>query len=142
MRNVSKDIREVYNNKLSNIVYNGNRVPNYITQPSGTLPDQYIELGEINTTNVLNDSKWISEVSVTIEVITAQYKYQNKDVADDIAQLILNEVIPTIGGSLINNYFWIGHVQLESTRYLDEIDGQGMYITRKILIFTQTLIEK
>lgn len=142
MKDVAKQIRDVYNSKLSNIIYNGNRVPNYISQPSVTLPDMYIELGEITTTNVLNDVKWISDVSVTVEVITAQYKYQNKDTADDIAQLILDEVIPTIGGSLVNNYFWIGHVQLESTRYLDEIDGQGMYITRKILVFNQTLIEK
>lgn len=142
MKNVGRQIRQVYDSKLDDILWNGEPVPLYQSQSSVYLPKRYIEIQGVETTNVLNDSKFISEVSVTIEVYTSQYKYQNRDTADEIAQSIFDLVIPTIGGTLINGNFEIGHVQLESSRYLEEIDEQGNYITRKILVFTQTLIEK
>lgn len=142
MKNAAKQIRQAYNMKLENITWGGEKVPNYQSQPSVTLPKRYIELSSVDTTNVLNDNKFITEATVTVEVVTSQYKYQDRSVADEIAQSIMDVILPNIGGFLDDEYFWIGHIQLESSRYLEEIDEKGMFITRKILIFTQTLIEK
>lgn len=142
MKNAAKNIRQLYANTLDTINYSGVKVPIYQSFPTGTLPNKFIEITSVDTSNVLNDNKFITEASVTIEVVTKQYKFQDKTIADEITESVLNLVVPGIGGNLTDIDFIVGHVQLESSRYLEEIDEQGMYITRKILIFTQTLIEK
>lgn len=142
MKNAAKNIRQLYRNTLDTINYSGVKVPIYQSFPTGTLPNKFIEITSVDTSNVLNDNKFITEASVTIEVVTKQYKFQDKTIADEITESVLNLVVPGIGGNLTDIDFIVGHVQLESSRYLEEIDEQGMYITRKILIFTQTLIEK
>lgn len=142
MTNAGKYIRQLYDSLLDEILWNGEKVPLIQSQSALTLPRKFIEIKGVETSNVLNDSKFMSEVTITIEVVTAQYKYQNRDTADEIAQNILYEIVPTIGGTLVQDYFIIGHVQLESSRYLEEIDEQGNYITRKILVFNQTIIQK
>ena len=70
--------------------------------------------------------------------------YQNYDAVEEISEDVMQRVLPFIGGggsSMSSNDFQIGHIQLESTRILDERDTNGEYITRKILTFNQLLIQ-
>jgi len=141
VKNASKYIRQVYKAALAGITYNTKSVPVYESVTVQTLPDYFIEIVSVDENNTLNDAKFIREVTVTVEVFTRQYQYQDNAAVDEIAEDAMNAIIPNVGGSLTNADFQIGHVQLESTRYLNERGSNGEFITRKILIFNQSLIQ-
>jgi hypothetical protein len=67
--------------------------------------------------------------------------YKDRDAVDSISQSMTEAVLATIPGSLTNADFYIGHIQNSNSLYLDGRDGET-YITRKILTFTQSLIQK
>lgn len=142
MKNASKAIRDAYYNALNgNITYNSNNVPVYKNVPIQTLPDHFIEITTIDEVNDPNDHKWVRECILTLEVVSTQYQYRTYDVVDEISEDVQQIILSTIGGSLTDTNFQIGHIQVESTRYLNESDGDR-YITRKILQFNQILIQK
>lgn len=142
MKNASKAIVSAYYTALNgNISYGGNNVPVYRNVPIQTMPDNFIEIVDVNEVNDPNDHKWIRECILTLEVVSTQYQYQDYVVVDEISEDVQQIIISTIGGSLTDTNFQIGHIQVESSRYLNEKDGDR-YITRKILQFNQTLIQK
>lgn len=141
MKNASKAIRDAYATALAGITYNGKAVPVYKMLPVGTLGDYFIELGNIIEVNEQNDNKFIRECIVTLEVVGTQYNYRNYDIVDTIGESVLQTLLATVGGALSDTNFQIGHIQLEDTRYLSETDG-SRYVTRKVLQFSQLLIQK
>jgi hypothetical protein len=142
LKNASKAIREAYYTALNgNISYGGNNVPVYKNVPVQTMPDHFIEIASIDEVNELNDHKWMRECILTLEVVSTQYQFRDYTVVDEISEDVQQIIIATIGGSLTDTNFQIGHIQVESSRYLNETDG-NRFITRKILQFNQTLIQK
>jgi hypothetical protein len=144
VKNASKAIRTAFKNVLSGITYGGYTIPVYENLPVNTTGDYYIELTTITDTNDANDAKFIRSVVINVEVYVRQNMYQNYDAVEEISEDVMQRVLPFIGGggsSMSSNDFQIGHIQLESTRILDERDTNGEYITRKILTFNQLLIQ-
>lgn len=141
MKNANKAVRDAYYTALhGNLTYNGVNVPVYKESPIETTPDHFVVLGAVDATNDPNDAKFVRNVSITIDVITTTYRYRTYDVADNIGEQIMQTVLSTIGGALQNQYFQIGHIQLEFDNYLESTRGE-YFITRKILTFNQTLIQ-
>lgn len=141
MKNASKAIRDAYYSALSGISYGGNSVPVYKILPVATLGDHYIEIADIIEVGEQNDHKFIRECVVTVEIVSTQYNYRDYGAVDTITDSVLQALLATVGGSLTNTDFQIGHIQLESSRYLSEDEG-SRYMTRKILQFSQLLIQK
>jgi hypothetical protein len=141
LKNASKTIRSVFKNALSGIVYNGYPVPVYENLPVNATGNYYIELTTIQEGNEANDSKFIRSVIVNVEVYVRQNMYQNYDAVETISESVMQALLPSIGGSLVDADFQVGHIQLEGVRTLDERDTNGEYITRKILTFQQLLIQ-
>lgn len=142
MKNASKYIRQAYKDALADLEYNEIPVPVYESIISVTVPDYYIEITNVSESNVANDDSFIREVSVDLEVITKQYKIQNNDTVDEIAELVMEALIPTTIGQLDTEEFQIGYVYVESSRYLHEVDDKGDYINRKLLTFRQLVTQK
>lgn len=140
MKDASNEIRTIYYNALQGIEYNSRPVPVYKDPPVSTVPDHFILIGSITETNEANDSLFIRPTEITIEISTQQYKYKNRDVCDSIAQDVMDAILNVVGGSITGLYFQIGHVELSNSLYLDNTNKE-YFITRRILTFTQTLIE-
>ena len=142
MKNASKAIRRTYKAALAGITYNGNALPVYEPPTVQTVPDYFIEISSVDETNEANDRDFMRVCDVNIEVFTRQYQYQDYSAVDEIAEDVMNAILPGVGGALDDADFQFGHIQLTGTRYLNERDDNGEYITRKILTFNQTLIQK
>lgn len=140
MKNASKVIRSTFKNALSGITYGGASVPVYENQPVNTVGNYWIQIISISEQNDPNDQRFIRPVSIDIDIVTRQYQYQDYTAVDTIAESVMQAILPQIGGSLSSNDFQIGHIQLEASRYLDGRNGE-YYITRKILTFSQILIQ-
>ena len=83
------------------------------------------------------------DTEVNVEVFTRQYKYQSNTAVDEIAEDVMAAIIPnTNSNALDTTDFQVGYIALQNSRYLYEVDEKGYNITRKILTFTQTLIQK
>jgi hypothetical protein len=148
MKNAGYTIRKVYKQVLDTILYKENPIVVYENFLQNTTPETYIHILNILESPVVNDAKFMREMSVDIEIYTEQYKYQNTDKVDEIASLVLEVLIPNVSSNeldseeFINQDFQFGYVNLTNSRYLFEVGEKGTYITRKILTFNQTLIEK
>lgn len=141
MRNASKAVRDSYYSALNgNITYNGQDIHVYKESPMDTPYDHYIVLGSIDETNDPNDAKFVRNVTITIDVVTRHYRYRTYDTVDDISEQITQIILANIGGLLQDQYFQIGHIQNEFAQYLEGTSGERL-VTRKILQFTQTLIQ-
>jgi hypothetical protein len=141
VKNASKAVRDAYRVALTGLSYNGANVPVYDDAPVQTVPDYYILIGNITEANEANDHLFIRPTEIVIDVVTRQYMYKDRDAVDSISESITEAVLTTIPGDLLNADFYIGHIQNSNSLYLDGRDGET-YITRKILTFTQSLIQK
>ena len=145
MLSVSKYVRNAYLMALDNdILYNGEYLKIYNNYPfQRILPTNYIQIRDVFDTNVENDSKFIREVLVELEIYCQQYSVERVDSAEDIADLVLDRLMNKIGGTNISiSALDFGHVYLEDNRTLFEVDDKGYYITRKILTFRQLVTIK
>ena len=140
MKSATKEIRNLFKNALSGLTFNGNPVPVYENLPVNTTGNYWIALQGITDNNNPNDSKFIRSVSIDVDILSRQFNYQDYEAVDTIAESVMNRIVPNVGGSLSGEEFQIGHIQLEAERYLDARSGE-YYITRKILTFTQILIQ-
>lgn len=141
MKNAGKAIRDAYTSLLQGITYNSKSVPLYDIVPIGTLPDNYIQILDITEVSDDNNQKFVTDVIVTVDVITKQYKKVDRDVVDAIAEDVCDAIQPNIAGALTNTDFQIINLTRDGFSYLSDLDAD-YHITRKILRFKQTLIEK
>lgn len=135
-------IVSVYAGLLSSLAYNGVSVPVYEDDPIETVPDNYVIITQVtDSPGERNNSRWIREAVVVLDVVTRQYKLSNRTTRDTIANSILTALIPSIGVTTENTDFQITNIELESSTYLNELDG-AYHINRKILTIRNNLIQK
>ena len=135
-------IVSVYTALLSSLAYGGVPVPVYEDDPVETVPDNYVQIIQVSDSPTeRNNSRWIREVTVQLDVITRQYKVSNRTVRDSIANDILGLITASIGVELNNTDFQITNIELDNSTYLNELDG-AYHINRKILIISNHLIQK
>ena len=144
MKNASIIVRGYYKAALSGNVFNGQPLPiydSYVYQV--TTPNNYIEIRDVVESNVQNDAKFIIEVDVELEIVTTQYKNSSISLCESIAQKVYELILPKVGGDYIEfDDIQIGHIYLETSRNLFEVDEKGNYITRKLLTFRQLVTIK
>ena len=132
----------VYSSLLSSLAYGGVSVPVYEDDPVNTVPDNYVIMTQVtDSPGERNNSRWIREAVVVMDVVTRQYKVSNRTVRDSIANSILTALIPSIGVTTENTDFQITNIELDSSTYLNELDN-GYHINRKILTIRNHLIQK
>lgn len=135
-------IVQIYKALLSGLTYNGTSVPVYEDEPVETTPENYVQIIQVSDSPVeRNNTRWIREVTVQLDVITRQYKVSNKTVRDAIAEDILETLITSIGVEIDSTYYQITNVELDNSTYLNELDG-AYHVNRKILSIRNHLIEK
>lgn len=133
-------ILTLYGTILSGLTYNGTSVPVYLDEPVLTTPENYVHITNSTTSPAeRNNTKYISEVTVTIDIVTRQYKESNRTIRDSIANSILTTLLSK-GFSTNTEDFQATSFELQSSTYLHEIDGP-YHINRKILTISNLLIQ-
>lgn len=135
------DIVSVYTGLLSALTYNSISVPVYEDEPVETVPDNYVQIMQVtDAPTERNNTRFVREVTVQLDIVTRQYKVSNRTVRDAISESILQAIIPIIGTNIISTDFQITNIELENSTYLHELDG-AYHINRKILQFRNNLIQ-
>ena len=142
MKNPGKAIRDAYLSSLTGITYGGSPITVYDDLPIETLPDNYVYINAIDEVQKGNNHIYDYTGVITLDIVVRQYKKVDRDTVDGIAEAVTNAIMPTINAHTLTNtdFYFIG-VALESGRYLNGTDVD-YHITRKILRFSQTLIQK
>ena len=134
-------IVSVYTALLSSLAYGGVSVPVYEDDPVETVPDNYVQIIQVSDSPAeRNNTRWIREVTVQLDVITRQYKVSNRTVRDSIANSILGLITASIDVNIVGADFQITNIELDNSTYLNELDG-AYHINRKILSIRNHLIQ-
>ena len=141
MKNPGKYIREAYMSALTGLTYGGNTIAVYEFLPIETLPDNYVYINSIDYTQVGNNQLFIHTSSITLDVVTRQYKKLDYDTVDGISQEVQDLILTHPFSTLQNADFQFMNPTLESGRYLIEQDSATHYV-RNIIRFSQTVIQK
>jgi hypothetical protein len=141
MKNPGKYIREAYMSALTGLTYGGNTIAVYEFLPIETLPDNYVYINSIDYTQVGNNQLFIHTSSITLDVVTRQYKKLDYDTVDGISQEVQDIILTHPFSTLQNADFQFMNPTLESGRYLIEQDSATHYV-RNIIRFSQTVIQK
>jgi hypothetical protein len=141
MKNPGKYIREAYMAALTGLTYEGNTIAVYEFLPIETLPDNYVFINSIDYTQVGNNQLFIHTSSITLDVVTRQYKKLDYDTVDGISQEVQDLILTHPFSTLQNADFQFMNPTLESGRYIIEQDSATHYV-RNIIRFSQTVIQK
>ena len=126
---------------LTGLTYGGNTIAVYEFLPIETLPDNYVYINSIDYTQVGNNQLFIHTSSITLDVVTRQYKKLDYDTVDGISQEVQDIILTHPFSTLQNADFQFMNPTLESGRYLIEQDSATHYV-RNIIRFSQTVIQK
>ena len=126
---------------LTGLTYEGNAIAVYEFLPIETLPDNYVYINSIDYTQVGNNQLFIHTSSITLDVVTRQYKKLDYDTVDGISQEVQDIILTHPFSTLQNADFQFMNPTLESGRYLIEQDSATHYV-RNIIRFSQTVIQK
>ena len=140
MKNPGRALRDIYTAALASLTYEGQAVKVYDNVPVETTPDKYVYVNAIDYDQVGNNQLFVHTGSVAIDVVVKQYKKVDTDVLDEIAQTACNLILANSSSQLSNADYNVMNPQVESATYLFETDG-AYHISRKIIRFTQTLIQ-
>ena len=141
MKNPGRAIRDAYTAALANLTYDGQAVTVYDNVPFETTPDRYVYINAIDYSQTGNNQLFIHDGSVALDVVVKQYKKMDLDAVDDIAELVQNAILALPTSTVTDANYQIIAPTIESARYLQEQDG-AYHIVRKIIRFTQSLIQK
>jgi hypothetical protein len=141
MKDIGATIRTVYTSLLGAITYAGQAVPFYTAEPFETTPNFFIVLQNIEQSEENNDQRWVSNATVTLDVITKQNMANSRDAVDNIAGQILTALLPNtyVDRSTADHQVMIRSVT--SPGYVGSQNG-SVRIQRKILIIDNHLIQK
>jgi hypothetical protein len=141
VKNPGKSIREAFMTALQGLTYDGQAVQVYEFMPIETLPMNYVYINAITYNQVGNNHKFIYTASVAIDIVTKQYKKLDYDVVDGIAEQVQNTILTFPFSQIQDSNFGFMNTVIDSAQYIVEQDGSA-HIVRKIIRFTQSLIQK
>jgi hypothetical protein len=126
---------------LQGLTYDGQAVQVYEFMPIETLPMNYVYINAITYNQTGNNQLFIYTAGVAIDIVTKQYKKLDYDVVDGIAAQVQNTILAFPYSQIQDSNFGFMNTVLESAQYIVEQDGSA-FIVRKIIRFTQSLIQK
>jgi len=141
MKNPGKALREAYMAALAGLQYDGKSIMVYEFLPLETLPDNYVYINGMATSQVGNNHAFIHDATIIIDIVTKQYKKLDYDVVDGIAQAVFDKLLTYPYSTIANSDFGFMNPQVQSDQYLIEPDG-STWLVRKVITFTQSIIEK
>jgi hypothetical protein len=143
MKDCSNNVRTIYVNALNgNITYNSRNVPVYGQPPFVTPPEQYAIITNITEVADNTNNSFSNIVEVTIEVYSEQNKNNNMGQVDNIANQILNILIPdTQVDGFDDSDFEVFPMARTLSTYLPLWEGDN-YISRKILTIRNLVNQK
>ena len=126
---------------LQGLTYDTKAVQVYEFMPIETLPDNYVYINAITYNQTGNNQLFIYTGSVAIDIVTKQYKKLDYDVVDGIAEEVQNTILAFPFSQIQDSNFGFMNTVIDSAQYIVEQDGSA-FIVRKIIRFTQSLIQK
>lgn len=143
MKDPGKALRQALYEALNgNLVLQSSDVPVYDTFGSEVNQDNFVAISNINETDNSNKSNFVTEMQVTIDVVTRPESYDGNQDAENIAGQILELLLPTPQASLSDTAdFQFLNLQRSSSTYLSEQTDTG-YIYRKLLTLSVTVVQK
>jgi len=143
MKDCSNSVRTIYVNALNgNITWSGRNVPVYGAPPFNTPPEQYAIITNITEVADNTNNSFSNIVEVTIEVYSEQNKNNNMGQVDNIANQILNILIPdTQVDGFDDADFEVFPMARTLSTYLPLWEGDN-YISRKILTIRNLVNQK
>lgn len=141
MKDIGASLRAHYSTLLAGITYNGVSVPFYDAEPFETTPSNYIVLLGTDQDEDNNDSAFVNEVLVTLDIVTKQNMRNSRDAVDSIAYDVLEALIPNNYVDAFDADFQIQILSASSPGYLHTQDG-SVHINRKVLRINNRLIQK
>lgn len=143
MRDCANNVRTIYVNALNgNISYNGKDVPVYGQTPFRTTPQNYVVITDISETAVNTNNTFQNEVDVNIEIYSEQYRVNDLSIVDNIADQILNILIPDTGiDGFQDTYFTVYPMSRTNSLYLSLYSGDN-YVARKIITINNLVNQK
>lgn len=144
MLDVGNIIRQTYLSKLNGfLTYGGRDVVVYGQTPFDTTAEQYVIITSIiERQSNINNQKFIHDVDVNLDIFVEQYMRYDNSAVDDIANQILNILIPSpaisdIGDANAELYV----MERTSSRYLPLETGQN-FVARKIITINNLIKQK
>lgn len=143
MIDVSNNVRDIYLSLLNgNISYNGTNVPVYGENPFNTPPKRYVIISDIAESSSTTNQSTRHTVSVQIYIYSEQYRTNDLSIVDNIANQILEIIIPDTAVNGFSDADVIVYpVQRSSSRYVPLQSGDN-YIARKIINISNLVNEK
>jgi hypothetical protein len=144
MLDVGNIVRETYLSKLNGfITYGGRNVVVYGEKPFDTTAEQYVIITSItDKQSNINNQKFIHDVDVNLDIFVEQYMRYDNSAVDDIANQILNILIPSPAISDIGDATFEMYVMARtSSRYLPLESGQT-FVSRKIITINNIIKQK
>ena len=141
MRDFGRTIRTLYATLLSSVSYDGQNVPLYTSEPYVTTPDNWMVLTAVDAGQANNDQQFVSEASVTLEIISRQNMANDRGIVDDIADAVLQALLPGTYADQQDSLFKVQIIYAEGGGYLQEKDG-SLSIQRKIIRVFNRIIQK
>ena len=141
MRDFGATIRNIYTGLLSGLTYDGQSVVVYGSEPYVTTDDNYVVLTAVDATQKNNDQTFVSEAVVTIDIVTRQNMANDRSVADNISDQILQALLPNSYADQTDSLFRVQIIYAEGAGYLHESDGT-ISVNRKFLRIFNRIIQK
>lgn len=147
MKDPVKFIKDAYYNLLkNNITYNGSIIDVYDEEADPAGNSYYIIVSTVTDTDQPVKTKFFTDTQIVIDVVTL-LDYQmtkQKEIVDVICGKIMNLVLPTpdTTGIADTTDFQVISVRRESSNHLPVLDTGTKKVVRRILRFTQTVVEK
>jgi hypothetical protein len=132
MKDAAASIRTLYTTLLAGITYGGKSVPFYDGEPYETTPENYIFLQSTSFGEDNNDQHFVSEGTVTLQIVTKQNMRNSKDACDGIASSVLGVLLPH---PFVDRFDADFQIQILSAGLPGDLHSQDgtVHINRKIL---------
>ena len=146
MKDPVKFIKDAYYTLLKdNVTYNGSIIDVYDEEANPAGNTYYIIISTVTNTNNPVKTKFFTDLEVLIDVVTL-LDYQmtkQKEIVDIISGKIMNLVLPTkeTTGIADTSDFQAISVRCESGNHLPVADTGTKKVVRRILRFSQTIVE-
>lgn len=114
------------------VEYDGSVIPVIDTWGAEDISDHFILIGDGSTSNASNKHAFSNDCTCTLQVVTRMKGSGFKAIADDIAESILQIIMPNPQSNILdtNNEMQVLNLKLEGSNYQTENNGIDFIVTK------------
>jgi hypothetical protein len=139
MKDPAGAISSIYATLLGSLTYASKPVPFFTEEPWSTPPAHFVTLQNIEFSPDNDDARFRSIATVTLDIVTKHSGQNTRAAANDIADQILQALIPNTDLGDSSWQLWIR--EASSPGFIHSQNGPAN-INRKILIINNHIIQK